>query len=204
MDPEPQRSPVEAAQTGLDATVCLDCKHRGTMKERSCYVNLISGGPSPIWKKYQRGGYPFLHRRDYGIFAGRKVRLGAYGEPVLIPLDTLTRLVVHCDGQTGYTHQWRNPRYAAYKQFIMASVDSMAEYEDAKALGWRTFRCRPLGDNHWTSNEVVCPASNEAGHRTTCAECMLCGGTYNGDRRKDITITAHGRGAAKFVQIGAN
>jgi hypothetical protein len=104
------------------------------------------------------------------------------------------------DGWTGYTHQWSNPAYAAYARFVMACCDSVGDYADAKAAGWRTFRVRsanaPMGPN-----EISCPASDEAGKRTTCARCKLCSGVKPSDPRKDVSIIVHGIGAKRFERL---
>ena len=44
--------------------------------------------------------------------------------------------------------------------------------------------------------EISCPASDEAGKRTTCERCGLCAGASRA--AKDITIIAHGTGAGSF------
>ena len=196
-------NPVDAVRNGSDADVCLDCKHRGTgQKDRTCYVRVYQA-PYAVWSAYQRGRYPILAMADYGeVFRGRKIRFGAYGEPVLIPLAIVAELSRVSDGRTGYTHQWRNAAYQAYAQYIMASVDTPQEYDDAKRLGWRTFRVR-TADGALLPREIVCPASDEGQHKSTCADCQLCSGTFANDPRKDIAIVIHGSNSAKFIQIGA-
>lgn len=196
-------NPIDAVKTGADSDVCLDCKHRGTgKKDRTCYVNVFQA-PYAIWNAYQRGRYPFLGTDDFSeVFKGRKIRFGAYGEPVLIPLYIVRELAIASDGWTGYTHQWSNAAYESYSAYIMASVDNTSEYHAAKRLGWRTFRVR-TEDSALMEREIMCPASDEAGHKTTCADCRLCSGSYAGDPRKDIAIVIHGANSAKFIQIGA-
>jgi hypothetical protein len=199
-------NPVDAVRNGSDADVCLDCKHRGMgAKDRTCYVKVFQA-PYAIWHAYQRGRYAFLSIEGYAVaFGDRKIRFGAYGEPVLIPLAIVAELSRVSRGRTGYTHQFANPAYQAYRAFIMASVDTPAEFVAAKALGWRTFRIRAEGTELFP-REIVCPASDEAGKRTQCERCLLCSGTYDGDPRKDIAIFPHGSGAKKinqFIQIGA-
>ena len=81
-------SPMDAMQSGATRAICFDCPHMGdgTGKNRSCYVNLRY--VQAIWKAYQRGRYAFLLESDYArVFAGKAVRFGAYGEPVLLPLE---------------------------------------------------------------------------------------------------------------------
>jgi hypothetical protein len=78
----------------------------------------------------------------------------------------------------------------------MASCDSVAERVQANMLGFRTFRVAPA--TGWTKekHEILCPASEQAGKRTTCAECRACGGTSL-RARCDIMIPAHGSGASR-------
>jgi len=203
-------NPVRAIKIGADVKVCLDCKHRGKGgKKRTCYVR-VANAPLGVWKAYKRGLYPFLPISEYSQAferrkVRRKVRFGAYGEPVLIPAAIVAELSRVSDGWTGYTHQWANPAFAEYRQWLMASVDSQSEYVAAKADGWRTFRVRTSVESPLNAREIVCPASDEAGKRTTCERCKLCSGTYQGDGRKDIAIVVHGSGTKQFklIQLGA-
>lgn len=201
-------SPVDLVRSGEDSLICGDCVHAGKFDERACYVN-VAQGPNSVWNAYQRGRYPFLPVSRYAdVFNGRMVRFGAYGDPAFIPLDVLRWVAWHSDGWTGYTHQWRvRPDLRPY---LMASVDSKAEYWDAKWDGWRTFRVQQNGADWTTKNEILCPASDEMGRRTQCADCGLCNGVrYRpADPRKDIAIRAHGVGrkrieARGLIQIGA-
>ena len=201
-------SPVDAVKTGQDAVICGSCPHRGYRDEnaaiqwptdRTCYVN-VAQGPGNVWRAYQRGSYTHLQARDYArVFSGRAVRFGAYGDPVLIPLAVFRRIAAAAGRWTGYTHQWR--KRPAYRQYLMASCDSMADYLAAKGKGWRTFRVSS-SMNPVQGAEILCPASDEAGKKTQCAKCGLCNGTRTtSDVRKDIMIPAHGHMASKFVQI---
>jgi hypothetical protein len=196
-----RESPVDAVRTSHDAIVCGDCPHRGIgFKSRTCYVNVVQG-PHSVWRKYRDDKYPMLAIAEYSrVFAGRAVRFGAYGEPVLIPMAIVRAIVAHADGHTGYTHQWRKPEYATYREYVMASCDSMADHIAAKALGWRTFRVR-TSDAPLVAREISCPASDEAGKRTQCVRCRLCNGAGSSDARKDIAIIVHGSGSKNFVGL---
>lgn len=197
-------SPIEAVKTRQDDAICGDCKHRGTLgfRDRSCYVNVIQG-PHSVWRAYQRGSYPKLPMRQFGeFFGGRAVRFGAYGDPVYIPLRKARAIVAAARRHTGYTHQWRQTKFAAWREILMASVDSVAEYHAAKMAAWRTFRVTDdlaLRDRQ----EISCPASDEAGHKTQCAKCGLCDGARTVDARKDILIKIHGVGKRNFVALEA-
>jgi hypothetical protein len=72
----------------------------------------------------------------------------------------------------------------------MASVETDAEYITAKIQDWRTFRVRDTAESAMFPNERVCPASKEAGMKTTCELCQACSGA-NGRGHSDIVIAAH-------------
>lgn len=197
-------SPIQAVKRGLDAAICFDCPHRQPkgFQGRTCYVNLRS--PQAIWRAYRRGRYAFLTIESYAsVFTGKKIRFGAYGEPILIPIPVIERLTAVSNGWTGYTHQWRRAEYQAYRAYVMASCDSPMDRIQAHASGWRTFRVRGEHDAI-LPGEITCPASDEAGHRTQCERCKLCNGVrYASDPRKDITLIVHGSGAKNFVPLTA-
>jgi hypothetical protein len=196
-------SPLDSIKSGSDANVCFNCPARGINgKQRTCYVDL-GRAPMAIWRKYARHGYAFLPTSDYAsVFGGRKVRFGAYGEPILIPLSIMEAIKSYSIGHTGYTHQWRKPSVQGYRASLMASCDSVAEQLQATAMGWRTFRARasyePL-----IAGEISCPASDEAGKKSTCEKCRLCDGSRTNDARKNISIIVHGIGAKNFVSLTA-
>jgi len=184
--------PVEAIKQGLDRLICGSCVHRGDGhgKERSCYVN-VGQAPLGIWRAWRAGKYPTLQWMD--CFAGRKVRFGAYGDPVHIPLPLALAIAGVSSGWTGYTHQWRKPSLQGWKQILMASVDTSAELLIARSMGWSTFRVTPDLDHH--SFEKLC-ASERSG--TACADCLLCEGSRGGTQ--SIHIPAHGTGKRHFIE----
>lgn len=193
-------SPVDAIRAGADASVCGDCKHRGPVagfSGRSCYVN-VGQSPTSVWRAYRRGSYKRLTRaevRDLG--RGRMVRLGAYGDPAAAPVATWRTLVADAIGHTGYTHQWRAPFARGFASLCMASAGTDAERAEAQANGWRTFRVR-MSDEPMAPREFACPASEEAGHKVTCADCRACNGTATG-RKGSPVIVAHGAFARRFA-----
>lgn len=189
-------SPRVAVNTGQDAAICGECKHRGIVvtvngelrnKKRRCYVR-VSNAPRSVWSSWKRGIYPTAW--DESTFAGRAVRLGAYGDPAAVPYHVWARVLSLAAFHTGYTHQWsRFPEFAAW---CMASVDTAAERLQAKFLGYRTFRVRGQGESR-DRREAVCGASKEAGHKTNCFDCHACDGTEgNGKALCDIVIIDHG------------
>lgn len=198
-------APTIAEVSGEDAAVCGNCPLRTILsktgkKWRKCYVNLFQA-VTIVWRTFTRGDYPNTPVDQLAL--NRPVRLGAFGEPVAIPLHIVQAIDARTK-TTGYTHQWAtNPDYRPY---LMASVESLDEYRAAKAAGWRTFRSIRTVTDPLGPTEIICPASEEAGKRTTCHDCLLCngarpytrGGITHPDQRKDIVIVAHGRGKHLF------
>jgi len=72
----------------------------------------------------------------------------------------------------------------------MQSADSHAEARAAWQRGQRTFRVLQSLADLDKANEVLCPASKEAGKRTTCAKCLLCSGTST-KSPKSVAIPMH-------------
>lgn len=181
--------PVIAQQLGKDKVVCGDCPLRpanAAAGEARCYVQ-TDRAPAAVWRAYQAGRYPALPSAD--VFAGRAVRFGAYGDPAKLPLALLAEIASKASRWTGYTHQWSNPLSAGYRPYLMASADDVEAQLQATAAGWRTFRVAPAGSSFRLADEISCPASKEAGSRTTCAKCALCRGASV--RAKNVVIQAH-------------
>lgn len=178
-------APGDALRSGGDASICGDCKHRG----RTCYV-MVHWGVTQVWKAAKRGKYPEIDRRGiHKVGAGQAVRIGTYGDPAAVPVWLWRRLLEKARHHTGYTHQWATAP-VWLREICMASVDTPAEREQAKALGWRTFRVR-TSHEPVLEREVVCPASIEAGRKTSCEECRACGG-LSSKAKADIVIKVHG------------
>jgi hypothetical protein len=209
-----EEKPTDAIRNGTDAAICGDCVHRGDGQGsgRTCYVN-AGQGPRAVYDAYRRSRYEhatdangLLHDAAADVFRNQLIRFGAYGDPAAAPTWVWSQLGVLASGCTGYTHQWRTCD-PALREWCMASVDSREEYTAAKALGWRTFRVRPWTAEDQFDNEVVCPASKEAGAKLTCASCLACNGTRRA-RRSDICISVHGPAPVlanhkrRFMDIG--
>jgi len=181
-------SPIEAKKYGHDYSVCGDCKHKHF---GSCYVN-IAHGPDNVYKAYMNDKYVMFDDSHLELFKGRNIRLGSYGDPAAVPTDVWAKVCSVTDGHTGYTHQW-NKRFTdpRLKDYAMASADNEAEYHKAKKRGWRSFRVRMSADKPLLENEFVCPASNEAGNKTSCIKCKACMG-HGAKTKKDPCIIVHG------------
>jgi hypothetical protein len=199
-------APDEAARKGLDAAVCGGCPKRLTLARRertrrkkagesdpvpSCYVILVRGAVQ-AWNAWMEGrALPM----DLGVLARMApVRVGSYGDPMAVPLDVWAPLL-ETEGArwTGYTHAWRNSTDPRWSQLLMASLDKADQYTKAKAGGWRTFRVQTWQDGTpepVLNGEKTCPASKEAGYKTTCQMCNLCAGTTA--QGPDIATIDHG------------
>lgn len=174
--------PHEAVRSGDDAAVCGTCPHRLLQGRRSCYVR-VEQAPLSVWHRYRRGGYRDLHVRE---LEGRDVRLGAYGDPAMLPAWLVWVIRDHARTYTAYTHQWRRVWARAHRGAMAASVDSAREEREARDLGWGTFRVGvPDGSDRGTTPE--CPSLSGA-------QCVTCGACDGGQR--SIYIPAHGAGAA--------
>jgi hypothetical protein len=122
-------------------------------------------------------------------FAGSIIRLGSYGDPSACPIEVWERILSVSADWTGYTHQWR--RFPKMKEFCMASVETVYQQDIARAKGWKTFRVRN-DDESLQPNEFICPASEEAGKRLKCEDCLAChGGEWNGKQFTPV-IRVHG------------
>jgi len=202
------KSPIEMSRTGEDFSICGGCVHRGTAnpdKEkggadgRSCYVMLLM--VQSVWNAYRKGSYKSLvDSPDVGVkFSGLMVRLGAYGDPSAVPSSVWDDVLVHSKGRTGYTHQFGVEGADVRPDLCMISADTEAEARVQWGLGNRTFRVGHTVDEMVKGHEILCPASEEAGRRTTCNECKLCSG--NGIKAKSIFIPVHGSGKNNYRKV---
>ena len=198
--------PVDAQKNGSDRSVCGSCPLRPIImhsakawriaepRARQCYVKTFQA-PRSVWSAYHRGVYPALEAfRNLHKLAGMRIRLGSYGNPSAIPFEAWADLarVTGARIGTGYDHMWRIGD-SRFSRILMASVHSEDEAREAQSLGYRTFRVRKSTDPIM-ENEIICPASKEAGKRLTCDKCFACNGNPGGKdtlRARSIVIMEH-------------
>lgn len=197
--------PTEALKSGDDSSVCGDCKHRPA-NSGACYVRVFQA-PLGVYKAFHRGRYAragidFDKALLPRLFAGKAFRMGSYGDPAAAPFPIWRLCTVNAAVVNGYTHQWRDERFQAFRLLCMASADSPAEMAAAHAAGWRTFRVRSAEEPIFKGLEAVCPASKEAGFKTDCATCKSCGGN-SAKAKVSMVIMAHGAMAKRFHPIAA-
>lgn len=193
-------SPTEARKSGLDAAICGEGIHR---IKGTCYVR-VETGPLIVWKSYQRGNYPEVSPRLGALrLAGRMVRLGAYGDPAAIPFSHWKALLSQVADVTGYSHAWKEAKFAPFRRYVMASCDTAEEYQEAKAQGWRAFYVVPTGYQGKPDGAFLCPASEEAGRKVTCIDCRACNG-LSGKARASVFIPAPLPSWLKLCRICGN
>jgi hypothetical protein len=180
--------PHEAVKRGDDKAICGDCKYASG---NGCYVTTYRA-PLSIYKAYKRGNYPSVGVLGAsGMVQDRKVRIGAYGDPACVPFFVWSGLLKgHTSGHTGYTHQWK--KYPQLKKYVMASVDNAKEALEAIKLGFRVFAVHK-GTSYMNALTVTCPASKEAGKKSSCITCTACNGVGDGERSKraHVEIAMH-------------
>jgi hypothetical protein len=189
------KDPLDAVKDGSDSAICGSCVHR-RYTGGACYVNL-GHGPKAVYRKYKRGGYGKVSISDFkSLFGDKKIRFGAYGDPLALPLHILVSLKAVVKNNTSYTHQWKNSiidgSSEMVSKFSMASVDSLSEKIEANEAGFRTFRVISEG-GELAKDEIICPNETTG---VNCLKCGLCGG--NSVKAKNIAITVHGTLKSRF------
>jgi hypothetical protein len=116
---------------------------------------------------------------------GTYVRFGTYGEPSLHPLNLIQQMSSVADNWTGYTHQWM--RHNELAPYFMASTHDIEGEQSARIKGYRSY----IATTTKLDGIVNCPASKEAGYKSTCSKCGLCAGTLGTKSTKSIFILNH-------------
>lgn len=194
-------APTDALKTGDDVSICGQCAHRPALASKTgdapCYVN-VGRSVRSVFEAYKRGRYQKATPAQLrAVLAGRKVRLGTYGDPAAAPVAMWQTITADAAGVVGYSHQWQSVNFdhAAWAPLVMASADNIDEAAQANLYGMRVFRVSVGVDKQ--TGETTCPASAEGGRKATCDTCMLCGGTSKAAR--DIVIADHAVGHKRRV-----
>jgi hypothetical protein len=176
--------PTYAAKSGLDSGICGDCPLKMS-QTGSCYVNLLP--VNNIYRKYALQSYPKLGANEIAVLERYRypIRIGSYGDPTAIPLDVWEPIILASKKYTGYTHQWRNCDLR-WQKYLMASVQSEAEAEEAQSKGWRTFRII-TPDAPLSKGEILCRHTED--DRVQCETCLLCDGASS---KPNIADRIHG------------
>lgn len=169
---------------------CLDCPFNSFGKcythKYSQYVGFISMLKSIVKKYPTWDSLPTAYNLSSLIrmSTDRYVRFGTYGEPSLHPKLIIEQLVKVAKSYTGYTHQWKKEDLGDY---FMASTHTLKEADIASEQGYRSF----IVSDEPITEAVSCPASKEAGYKTTCNNCNLCSGLLGTKSKKNINILTH-------------
>ena len=189
--------PQEIISQKLDDSICGYCSHRHSLGG-ACYV-VPGHGVSSVWRSYAAGKYPAVSdQSDIDmLLAGKRLRLGAYGDPAAIPIYALSKLVSAVDGNiTGYTHQISNKRVPdEITRYCMLSADTAKQGIKFNKAGKRYFRVLKHGDS-LLDNEILCPNSKTG---IQCVHCMLCDGTKPDESKPDIAVFVHGSRSKNFL-----
>jgi hypothetical protein len=195
--------PFTISNTGQDGSICGKCPRRHSLGG-DCYV-IVHNAPTSTWRNWHNAGQPgenwadpinILRLQSDARESG--LRLGSYGDPAAVPIDTWQDLIdaIQPKHVVGYTHQWRNLssfswRDVWFRDHVMASCDSIDDAKDASRLGWRFFLAVPETLNpSLTLNTVVqCPATISD---RTCATCGACHGSGRGSTKASIYVVEHG------------
>jgi len=183
----------------LDSSCCLDCPFSGNQRAKDksltqgCYTHkaLQYSGFLSMLRRIKPQDVTLLdddkRRRIVSLCDASYVRFGTYGEPSLMDATLVSQMARVAKVWTGYTHQWAKPWAKEYGSWFMASVHTESEVDLAEQLDYRSFLSKGADD---PVSGVVCPASKEAGYKSTCDKCGLCSGT-TGKGKKNVTINLH-------------
>ena len=176
--------PTEAAKKGFDKAICGDCPMK-LSRLGSCYVNLAV--TNNIYRKYETRAYPYFSKNEIEVLKRYRypIRIGSYGDPTAVPFDVWKPIILASGSHTGYTHNWLFCDNS-WKQYLMASVQSLGEARIAQNRGWRTFRII-APDAPLTQNEILC--RNTEDDRNRCDNCFLCDGKSS---KPNVADRVHG------------
>ena len=186
-----------------DAAVCGGCPYRPKdgEKQGGCYVTGLA--LLGMEKSFDAGNYP--HWTTFGddletVLAmagqGRNVRLGQYGDPVVMGHDNVAALVSFAKSFNGYTHQWKDDQFNWAQGYMMASADTPDEMIAADSAGWRCFTPHsPDMETPEALAKVRAAGLKALKCPTESTKCNVCPVKCNGTSSKvkhHVLIKSHG------------
>lgn len=188
-------SPLAAIDTQADASVCGGCPQRRSIGG-ACYVN-VGQAPMAVFKAYKRGVYSYDWNPS--TFTGRKVRLGAYGDPAAVPADVWASVLDRAESWTGYTHQIAHKNFQhELLKWVMVSADTPKQAAASHSKGLRTFRVK-TEDSPLLPGEIECLSESKG---MSCADCGLCNGAKAA--APSVVINVHGSLSSRYVSKYGN
>lgn len=179
--------PAVAVRSGKDGPICGSCPYRSG---QGCYVS-VGKAPAGVWRGVRRGIYPVFDPVAHApLFAGRRLRIGSYGDPAAVPVSVWESVLPLVSGHTGYTHAWAG-KGVDLRGLLQASCDSLGQAETAQASGWKSFTVVASDPGKGSPAGVECVNSS---HGRSCLECKLCDGA-----KTNIWIEAHGTSKKRAV-----
>jgi hypothetical protein len=187
-----------------DKDNCRDCPmsyNQNGGKSGKCYTHTfqhrmgLMGMLKRLNRLYLIGAIKSINKDDFNnyLIISKAVkptllRLGAYGEAALLPLNIVGKLVKCAVTYTAYSHMWTKPEYKGYSKYFMASTHGYFETLVANSLGFRAFESAKTQD---VTKMAMCPAAKEfSGNKKTCIECGACNGTHK-QKTNNIFIKTH-------------
>lgn len=186
-------APHIALKNGADKSICGSCVFASG---GGCYLTVFQA-PLAVYKAFKKGNYPLATNEQLQTIAsGRKVRIGSYGDPAMIPTAIWKNLLKSASGHTGYTHQYNEPWFdRELLNYCMVSANTIADSIQWNKKGVRTFTA--ITENEAIPDTaIVCPNTT---HGIQCIDCNLCTGGKHG---KSIVVGIHGSAQKinKFTQ----
>ena len=177
----------------FDKACCLDCPFSSNQGDAKCYTHKYmqySGFVSMIKSIIKEFGsvqnIPSFDQAKADKFiakaAGKYVRFGSYGEPVLHPDSLVETLAKNASSYTGYTHQWK--KYENAGRFFMASTHNEDERKAANSRNYRAFVA--VSESNAPDTKAMFCLSE----KMSCSKCSLCSGTC-GKGKADVKIMQH-------------
>lgn len=197
----------------LDSKNCLDCplSYSSGHKLGSCYTHKgmqlfgLNSMLKKLHKLNNKGLITEFNNSTLNAFISRVqstinkkgqfiklVRFGAYGEPIFLGEDIISKLAKLGKNITGYTHQYNKDKYHWANKFFMASTHGAKDMAIATNRNFRQFNV--LLKTDIVENSVNCPSSKEfeqlKGKKVSCVNCSLCSGNYK-NIKKNVHILVH-------------
>lgn len=168
------QAPHSAVKSGEDSSVCGNCPLRPAL-QGGCYV-ITFQGPRAIWQSAKDKPVSKLSKLHVAYLNTFGLRLGSYGDPLAVPIESWLPLLKASAFHTGYTHQWQEPSIDSlskefWKGKVMASTSSLKEASLAISQGWKVFH---ISAEKPPILAVHCPADKLDGGKQTCFSCRKC------------------------------